>query len=287
MTLHEDWQPDPAAFKVGEPITRTITLTAAGVSSDQLPSVEFDLPAGLKVYPDQAELHSSLNNGRLISQSVRNFALVASQAGDFTLPAVNITWWNTVTNRIEKATLPAKTVSILPNADLPPVVPTLPSSTPLSTDQSESKTIIIEKSSPLQWLFLALWLATSAAWLIQFLMSKRRTKAPEKQQSTVNDVHLAMLAACKKNDGHKAMNLLLPWVKDITTASNIHTINDAKQVFNHSEFNQAVDELYSHFYGNSTGNDNIWDGKVLLRAITSVYRAQSSKSVESNFALNP
>jgi oxygen tolerance protein BatD len=287
LTLHEDWQPDPAAFKVGEPITRTITLTAAGVSSDQLPSVEFDLPAGLKVYPDQTELHSSLNNGRLISQSVRNFALVASQAGDFTLPAVNITWWNTVTNRIENATLPAKTISILPNANLPVLVPTLPNSAPQYTDQSEPKAIIIEKSSSLQWLFLALWLATSAAWLIQFLMSKRRTNAPEKQQSTVNDVHLAMLAACKKNDGNKAMNLLLPWVKNITTASNIHTINDAKQMFNHAEFNQAVDELYSHFYGNSAGSDNIWDGKVLLRAITSVYRAQSSKSVESNFALNP
>lgn len=287
LTLHEEWQPEPSKFKVGEPITRTITLTAAGVSSEQLPSFEFELPAGLKVYPDQAELHSSLNNGRLISQSVKNFAIVASQAGDFSIPETSISWWNTVTNRMEVATLPAKTLTILPNADLPAAVITAPNSSSEAAEQLQPKTIIVEQSSPLQWLFLALWLLTSAGWLTQIILGRRKQAKPRQTQSNVNDVHLAMLAACKRNNGNEAMNLLLPWVKSIATASNIHTINDAKLAFNHTEFNQAVDELYGHYYGNSPDENDNWNGIELLKAITSINKAESSAKAKVGFTLNP
>jgi len=103
VALHQEWQPDPAQFKVGEPITRTITLTAAGLSESQLPEISMAVPQGLKVYPDQAELHTGLNNERLVSQKVANFAIVASQPGEYLLPDITIPWWNTVTNKAEIA----------------------------------------------------------------------------------------------------------------------------------------------------------------------------------------
>jgi hypothetical protein len=37
LTLHQEWQSNDDKFVVGEPITRTITLTAAGLSKAQLP----------------------------------------------------------------------------------------------------------------------------------------------------------------------------------------------------------------------------------------------------------
>ena len=98
--MHQEWQPEPAQFKVGEPITRTITLTAAGLSEEQLPEITMTMPQGLKVYPDQAELHTGLNNERLVSQKVVNFAIVASKAGEYQLPEITINWWNTITNKV-------------------------------------------------------------------------------------------------------------------------------------------------------------------------------------------
>ena len=68
LSLHQEWQPTPDSFIVGEPITRTITLTAAGLSEEQLPEINMVVPHGLKVYPDQAELHTAMNNNRLVSQ---------------------------------------------------------------------------------------------------------------------------------------------------------------------------------------------------------------------------
>ena len=70
LTLHQEWQPisseGKSEFKVGEPITRTITLTAAGLGKAQLPKIVMTAPIGLKIYPDQAELHSNLSKERLI-----------------------------------------------------------------------------------------------------------------------------------------------------------------------------------------------------------------------------
>ncbi len=287
LSLHQEWQPEPSSFKVGEPITRTITLTAAGVSSAQLPAVKFELPKGLKVYPDQADLHSSLNNGRLISQSVRNFAIVASQPGDFIIPQMTINWWNTVTNRMEIATLAEQKITILPNDDLPASINNEPSNNINTQAAMPQKTVIIEQASWLQWLFLALWLLTSAAWLTQISMS-RKVKTESKQTHTnINDVHLAMLAACKKNNGEQAMKLLLPWVKSILNTKDVSTINDAKKVLADSNFNQAVDELYNHFYGSQSDTNTQWQGNKLLQALTSLYKTQSTKKSPSNFSLNP
>ena len=209
LSLHDEWQPDKTTFEVGEPITRTINLTAAGVTVEQLPELTFNLPKGLKVYPDQVETHSGINSGRLISQAVRNFAIVASVPGEYQIPAIEIPWWNVVTNRKEVATLPATTITIVAGESLPSLAPTPTTQTPSEVQPP----VIIEKTSWLTWLFLSLWLLTSFAWLFTMIMN-RQTKAAEVTPSlTPNKAHLAILAACKQNDGATVMSLLLPWAK--------------------------------------------------------------------------
>lgn len=118
VTLTEAWQTKDDTFKVGEPITRTLTLTAAGLANEQLPELNFDVPAQIKVYPEQANSQTSIRNNLLISQKVKNFAIVISEPGTYTFPEMKVPWWNTVTNKQEYATLPSKTIKVLPS-DLP------------------------------------------------------------------------------------------------------------------------------------------------------------------------
>ena len=53
LRLVEEWPQDPPRFRVGEPLTRTVTLTASGIAAAQLPSLAGRLPEGLKQYTDQ------------------------------------------------------------------------------------------------------------------------------------------------------------------------------------------------------------------------------------------
>ena len=300
LTLHQEWQPissqGKSEYKVGEPITRTITLTAAGLGKAQLPKIIMDAPAGLKIYPDQAELHSSLTKERLISQKRQNFALVASRAGEYTLPKISIAWWNTVTNKYQQAILPEQTITIKANPDAPQT--TVQSIEKTHLDQTIStpvdllsQPVIIEKNSYLQWLFLALWLLTCIAWLSHIMYLKRVgiSKTKTKTTKTVNNHYLALMAACKKNNAEQALHLILPWLNNLVdneSNTEISTLSEAIILINNAAFTSAINDLQQHLYGKNSP-DNLWLGENLLKAIQQVNASGIQVDNTANFTLNP
>ncbi len=305
LTLHQEWQPVSSQgknkFKVGEPITRTITLTAAGLGKAQLPKITMNAPDGLKIYPDQAELHSNLTKERLISQKRQNFALVATHAGDYILPKISIAWWNTITNKYQQAVLPAQTITVHPNADLPqpsianiPATPTiLPQDTLVNNTVTPLQTppIIIEKAGYLQWVFLALWLITLLAWIIHIRYLKRNNSlnASNIKQHKVSNHYLALMAACKQNNAEQALSLILPWLNNINTDHNnieISTLAAALDHINNDAFTRAINDVQQHLYGNQTV-ESAWVGENLLKAIQQFNADSGQTNTSKKFTLNP
>jgi hypothetical protein len=127
LSLAENWSPDPPVFRIGEPVTRTLTVTAEGLTAAQLPDLRPGVPAGVKVYPDQAHGETRTQGDTLVAQKVLKIALVPSQSGELTLPEVRLHWWDTRTGKPQVAQLPARTVEVLPAAAgvsaPPPVAP--------------------------------------------------------------------------------------------------------------------------------------------------------------------
>jgi hypothetical protein len=298
LSLHQEWQPDPKEFKVGEPITRTITLTAVGLGKAQLPEIIMDAPANLKIYPDQADLHSSLTKERLTSYKRQNFAIVASRAGEYILPKITIAWWNTITNKYQEATLPAQTIIVNanPDAPLPLVNPTVNTASVQSENTSNrfqettGAPIIIEKYSHLQWLFLGLWLFTSLGWIFHVMYLKRtETTNTKNTVKTINNHYLALMAACKKNNADQALNLILPWLNDISLNPSNHeisTLSEAIIQIDNKIFTDAIDELQQYLYGQKS-TDASWHGENLLTAIQQINTSGINKYEKDKFTLNP
>ncbi len=320
LTLHQEWPAGDKKFTVGEPITRTITLTAAGLSKAQLPKLEMKSSRGLKIYPDQAELHANLSNDQLVSQKVQNFALVPSAAGEFLLPEMSVTWFNTITNRIDQATLPSQTISVqaaegnfASNSanDFNTTANKMANSTNNATNRvnatnnsenlagqlTDLGTVNSVQDKRLQWLFLTLWLLTILAWLVHIIYLKRDNKANSKSQTnhlTNNNNHyLALLAACKKNNAEQALNLVLPWLKVLLSRNNsvlvINNIDQAQAVIQEQSFVIALNDLQQHLYGKSAINStSSWQGLALLIAIQMVEKQQSIKVKSQQISsLNP
>ncbi|PKG82046.1 protein BatD [Colwellia sp. 75C3] len=320
LTLHQEWQTGDKKFTVGEPITRTITLTAAGLSKAQLPKLEMNSSRGLKIYPDQAELHANLSNDRLVSQKVQNFALVPSAAGEFLLPEMSVSWFNTITNRIEQATLPSQTISVqaaeasfADNSanDFNAATNKMANSTNNSANSVNASnnpensagqlpalgTLTSVQDKRLQWLFLSLWLLTSFAWFVHMIYLKKNNQAINKSQTnhlTNNNNHyLALLAACKKNNAEQALNLVLPWLKVLLSRDNsaleINNIAQAQAVVQEQSFATALNDLQQHLYGKSAINGApSWQGLALLTAIQMVEKQQSTKVKNHQISpLNP
>ena len=112
VTLTEEWSLDPPAFKVGEPITRTLVLTADGQTASQLPELPQWVPAGFRSYPDQPQLKDDKNRNGIVGSREEKTALIPNQPGDYVLPAITIPWWNVNTGKMEQATLPQRRITV-------------------------------------------------------------------------------------------------------------------------------------------------------------------------------
>jgi len=304
LTLHQEWQPTADQFMVGDPITRTITLTAVGLSKEQLPKIVMTVPTGLKVYPDQAQIHANLTKERLISQKIQNFALVASKAGQFTLPEISITWWNTVTNRYQQATLPSQIITIMPNdEDISQTnVQSLPiqkneitslqpeENKPIQTNINTNSAQEPQSNSNLTWLFLALWLLTIIAWISHTFWLKRNKNTTKINVKKVNDHYLVLLAACKKSEAEQTLTLLLPWIKSLSLFDKITVtnLNQALIKINNDEFSAEVNNLQECLYGKNAQNEFKWQGDYLIKAIQHLNKKSASDStLKQNININP
>ena len=66
----------------------------------------------LRFYPDQESIEQSELADGLQGQRIQSEALVARSGGNWTLPEMRIPWWNTETDTLQFAVLPARSVSV-------------------------------------------------------------------------------------------------------------------------------------------------------------------------------
>ena len=159
LTLEENWSIDPASLNVGDSTTRTLTLTARGLQGSQLPPLSsvqgaIDIPE-LRFYPDQESIDQTELAEGLQGQRVQSEALVARSGGTWTLPEIRVPWWNIETDRLEFATLPAKSV----------VVTSIQ-----SADQTYDPTITSNTAPAGTTLPLWLWVVSAAGWLVSLTL---------------------------------------------------------------------------------------------------------------------
>lgn len=112
LTLSEHWSTSPEQAKIGEPLTRTITITADGLTAGQLLPLPITEVNGLNLYPDKAQTDDQKNDKGVVGSRIETTAIVANRAGKFLLPEVKVKWWNTETKTFEEASIPATTIKV-------------------------------------------------------------------------------------------------------------------------------------------------------------------------------
>ncbi|BBN82132.1 hypothetical protein PA25_21170 [Pseudoalteromonas sp. A25] len=213
VNLSEEWQPADEQITVGTPITRTITLTALGVTQEQLPDIKLDKITGIRSYPDESDRNQLTRDGRVISQLVSSHALVPQTPGTYTLPEVKIPWFNTVINKVNYATLPERTITVVADPNQPmAVAPTQPQ---VAQSQSAGEQPQIPMQQPinnvtqpkdwLDWLILisgyVLWLLTVVIWIIR-KPKKRTTEVSIASPDPVKSPNAALKKALSQQDAN-------------------------------------------------------------------------------------
>lgn len=139
LSAMEQWSSAPSKATQGEPITRTITLRAEGLSAAQLPPISLPDQTELKIYPDQSENHDEVTGGNIVGVREENFAIMPIVSGKVNLPDIKVTWWNTELDKLEETVIPRAELLVEANAQaVLPQIPLSPSSTAKQVPSSNS-----------------------------------------------------------------------------------------------------------------------------------------------------
>ncbi|MDD1621771.1 MAG: BatD family protein [Methylococcaceae bacterium] len=273
VELKEQWSDAGLQAKVGEPLTRTLTLSAKGTTVGQLPELFGQTVIdGVKAYPDQPVLKEDKQSDGLSAMREEKVALIPSKPGDYTLPALEIIWFNTKTQQLEVARLPAVTVKALASNEASTTPPVLSTEGPI-----EQKTV---SSSPAAGRDVRLWQWLSAAlalgWVLTLIRLYRRPAASTKAEQTDKPLpHAAteknLKRACWENNPLAAKQALLQWGRARFGADSLGSIARHCAV----PLSDEIMALSRHLY---SGRQQDWSGKDLWQAFTETDTAQSAKS---------
>ena len=270
LQLAERWSADPPEFTVGEPITRTITISALGLTAAQLPELTLQHPAAFKAYPDKATLNDTEQSGFVLGRRAEKTALIPMQAGAYILAAIEIPWWSSKDNQLKIARLPARTVQVMAGqtgAETPSMVVSPP---PLSTTAEQPVSTVVPEptTNKYAWLSALLgfaWMITAVAWWWQSRTQHKTIQDNKKPASeTSAKVYLkALQRACKTDNAREAKNALLDWANAKWPHFPTQNLN---ALANKAAPDLAAEilELNRHLYRDSNNN---WNGAALWQAL--------------------
>ncbi len=116
LELQDSWASDPPRLRTGEPVSRTISLRATGLSGTQIPALEIESPEHTRVYPETPVNESHTDGDKVFASSRQTFTYIPGQAGELTIPAVEVHWWDTRSDEQATARLPQWVVKVEPGA---------------------------------------------------------------------------------------------------------------------------------------------------------------------------
>ena len=116
LSVQDSWAESPPVIRAGEPVTRTLTLEAKGLEASQLPNLTMQATDTLRIYPEQPQLSNRTDGDWVFGRSEQRFTYVASQPGKLHLPAIQLTWWDSVNHKQENTVLPAWEVLVEPGS---------------------------------------------------------------------------------------------------------------------------------------------------------------------------
>ncbi len=304
VVLESEILEDTSNIKAGEAITRHIIIRATNLLGSQLPAISMASNSDYKTYPDKEKLNNQLLNGKVIGSRKDTIAIIPLHPGQFTLPEIKVSWWNTITNKQETAILPARTLNALPNPDMqtqpapkpptpapvtkPQPVQPVANSTKSDNSMPERTENTIEKiitEEPHFTKNLWFWVSTCllVLWqitLILWLSARKKQTAPAVATAPVQkDSHEPYLqrvyAACQKNNPTATQEALVHWAKIYFNQPLLAGLSDIIEQTDDQALIRAITGLEASKYSSHKQN---WEGKELEKALQNFIAQQNKRN---------
>jgi hypothetical protein len=291
VTMEQRWSGDIDSVTVGEPVTRTITIRAEGLSAAQITPLQEPQGNNYRGYPDQPQLDEIVTTNGLTATRIESLALVPNNSGEITLPAVELIWWDTNSNKRRVASLPSITLQVSPseNTDVAAndnnvMQGTNDAMTTLAADASKPKVSFMTNLS----LALNALLVTLIVTLL--IGRKRKALAARSQQAALSSdsarlnlkQQLRAIESEAKDDNLMAMReAILRWGETLFAENPPSTLKSLGDLLGNPSISQLFAQLDQQLYQHNGVPATTLDVTLLLASLkkeSNFSRESASKS---------
>ncbi len=296
LSLVESWSKDPEQLRVGEPITRTITVTAQGLQAAQIPPLDRHDLANAQQYPDQPKNNDEPTLNGVSGTRIESVAIIPSAGDSLQLPEIRLPWWNTKTNKQEVAIIPAKRLPLLGGAAIRPA-PTPPATSATVDPTTQSATDAIQPVAPsisTFWIYsaglMALAWALTLVYVFYLRQQLQRSPAPTVPATRVNEAQAfaKVDAACDQRNSVELRTALIDWARIFCNNESISALSDISRRCNDNDngLHALLVELDRSMYSTVTSAAD-YDFTTLKNKLQSWRKGQQKRRKHKPAALLP
>jgi hypothetical protein len=257
-------------LKVGEPVTRTVIVDAAGLEENMItPPPWPDIP-DVRIYPDQPQGISRNDGTWVLGHKEFRYAVVPEKAGELVLPELKLQWWDTQNDREQTAVLPQQRLQVLPSSLAPPASPA--AALPAGAGDNG---LAVAAPQPVEtiryWngltvLFAGLWLATVALFFWRRPGVRTQRVEESREQKKENEILGELKQACTSHDAAGVRRILGHWLREFGPASASGSLLTFAAESGSVELEQALTALDA--VGYRLDQDEVWRGEILWKAFS-------------------
>ncbi|MGD9671620.1 MAG: hypothetical protein AB7U75_21670 [Hyphomicrobiaceae bacterium] len=266
LSLQQEIHPSSDSLKVGDAITRVVTIKAEGTPAMLLPLTPFASIAGTRIYPSKPLLNDQFDQRADVLTSTRtdSATYMLQTAGTVNLPAVEIAWWNVKDQKIDHTQASSQSFSVAGG-------PAAGKDTSEYGGLSAPRKIVLFILE--HWFAVLSAVAALAAviWSVPPVLRSltrylRHRHQVYRQSETFAFEELRRFA--RQGDTRSTYRALLVWLSRFEPAAPSGTIKALTTWARDPALSREISALEHHLFATVPGPDK-WSGDALIKAIES------------------
>lgn len=277
LTMTQRWSRPLKDLRTGDTLERTITITAWKMQAMLIPPLTLEQPDGIRIYNgepsvrDQKTPRGDFSYGQRV-QTARYFI---EKPGDYTLPAIEVTWWNLATHKTVRTVLPATSFSAVAGPTAQSELP--PPQEQVAAAAAPAKPRIHYRSLAVKTAGVLLSIA-----VVALLLSLFRRIAPSVVERMKRARHSeaacfrSLLRAARSNNAALTYSRMLHWFAVARPGVPMYRALDSG-----SDVAVAVDAVAAAIYSDHDGL-NAWTGDALTKQLREYRRTVIRRKAEED-----